>query len=156
MSTILSVKLYSTLPLLLFLPNKWHILKSLFYFIFIYIYIYIGGFWWPLLFITHYKCFSMITSYYRCTHTYYKSFSLHLSLTSCFGNHLMEMLTFLQLIFFLHVHSLLRSLSSYYSGPSTQNVSTLGIIFLSAPVSSRLLARALSLRFESMKDSGFV
>ena len=35
--------------------------------------------------------FSMITSYYRCTHIYYKSTSsLHLSLISCFGNHLME------------------------------------------------------------------
>ena len=28
----------------------------------------IGGFWWPLLLITHYNDFSMVTSYYRCTH----------------------------------------------------------------------------------------
>ena len=27
----------------------------------------IGGFWWPLLLITHYNAFSMVTSYYRCT-----------------------------------------------------------------------------------------
>ena len=32
-----------------------------------------GGFWWPLLLITHYKWLSMVTSYYRCT--YFINFS---------------------------------------------------------------------------------
>ena len=39
-------------------------------------------------------------------HTHIINLSLHLSLTSCFGNHLLEILI-LQLIFFRHVHSLL-------------------------------------------------
>ena len=37
--------------------------------------------------------------------------SLHLTMSSCFGNHLMEIHTFLQLGFLLHVHSLLKSSS---------------------------------------------
>ena len=38
-------------------------------------------------------------------------YSLHLTMSSCFGNHLMEIHTFLQLGFLLHVHSLLKSSS---------------------------------------------
>ena len=68
--------------------------------------------------------FSMITSYYRCTHILYL-FSLHLSLTSCFGNHLMEMLTFLQLIFYLHVHSLLGCFVESLSSPHLPDTNAL-------------------------------
>ena len=61
---------------------------------------------------------SMITSIIMNT-TFISS--LHLSLTSCFGNHLMKMLTPPTWLFLLHVHSLLRPLFLYldYEGVST-------------------------------------
>ena len=67
-------------------------------------------FFFPLMaFIIHYTstCLWMTTSIiYEYTHFSFFSPSL---LYSCFGNHLMEILTFLQLgLFLLHAHSLLR------------------------------------------------
>ena len=69
-----------------------------------------GILYWPLLLITHYNVCSMITSFiYESTHLFISS--LHLTMSSCFGNHLIEIHTFLQLGFLLQVHSLLKSSS---------------------------------------------
>ena len=52
-------------------------------------------------FITHYtlQCLFNDNQLHLWMHTSNINSSLHLSLTSCLGNHLMEMLTFLQLLF---------------------------------------------------------
>ena len=57
------------------------------------IFFYISGILlWPLFLITHYNVSSMLNQLHLWTHTLF-IYSLHLSLTSCFGNHLMKMLT---------------------------------------------------------------
>ena len=66
-------------------------------------------FWHPLMaFITHY---TLQCSFNDNQLTFLFISSLHLTMSSCFVNHLMEIHTFLQLGFLLHVHSLLKSSS---------------------------------------------
>ena len=61
-------------------------------FLFNLIFFYISGILlWPLFLITHYNVSSMLNQLHLWTHTLF-IYSLHLSLTSCFGNHLMKML----------------------------------------------------------------
>ena len=63
-------------------------------------------------FIVHYtlQCFFNDNQLLQMHIIYYKHFSLHLSMPSCFVNHLMEILTFLQLgsfctsIFLIRIH----------------------------------------------------
>ena len=73
-------------------------------------------------FIVHHTFYMYINHNHNIyANTHYLGFSLHLSMSSCFDNHSMEMLTFLQLgSFGLHVQSLLKLLLLFqYQNDST-------------------------------------